>query len=522
MADGTGPAERGSFHSFITGETESVFDFLIRQGGERDFTAATRRIASLSGVACPAAMAREITPTASTEPPSPQPGGRKLPDVRINGRQFRDTVDESWRALLAANSPPQVFRRSRSLVRVVEGGEGPIIERIDEPVLYGHISRVANWVRVTEDAVLHVNPPKDVAREMVANPRDDIPFLETLIRNPVFGRDGDLLTRPGYHASDRLWFAPTPGLALPPIPAAPSADEIAAARSLLLDEALGDFPFCRPSDRAHAVAAILLPFVRRMISGPAPIHLVEAPTPGSGKGLLCHLIQTIATGASCEARTLPEHEDEIRKMFTAELTLGRPVVLLDNGDDTKKIHSSALASVTTSDRWTDRILGESRMTSLANVALWLMTANNPSFSMELARRCVRIRIDPATDQPWRRPGETFRHPQLLVWAREHRAELIAAVLTLVRAWDASERPTPKKGHRLLRAVGGLHRRDPRSRRDPRVPRFARRALRHRGRRWPELARVHVGLVGGVRHAGEARLRTHGVLRGPGSHGVDPG
>jgi len=42
----------------------------------------------------------------------------------------------------------------------------------------------------------------------------------------------------------------------------------------------------RDSDRAHAMAAILLPFMERMIEGLSPIHLIEAPTQGSGKGLL--------------------------------------------------------------------------------------------------------------------------------------------------------------------------------------------------------------------------------------------
>jgi len=55
-------------------------------------------------------------------------------------------------------------------------------------------------------------------------------------------------------------------------------EQVARARALLVDELLVDFPFVKESDRAHAVAAILLPFLRRMIGGLAPIHLIEAPT----------------------------------------------------------------------------------------------------------------------------------------------------------------------------------------------------------------------------------------------------
>ena len=106
-----------------------------------------------------------------------------------------------------------------------------------------------------------------------------------------------------------------------------------------------DFPFVKESDRAHAIAAILLPFLRRMIAGLAPIHLIEAPTQGSGKGLLASLISIVSTGLAAEGRTVPEAEDEVRKMITAELVTGRPIILLDNLSDKRTLESSALASV---------------------------------------------------------------------------------------------------------------------------------------------------------------------------------
>jgi hypothetical protein len=66
------------------------------------------------------------------------------------------------------------------------------------------------------------------------------------------------------------------------------------------------------------------------------------------------------------------------------------------------------------------------------------TGNNPQFSNELARRLVRIRLDAHVDQPWLREG--FRHADLLGWVRQNRARLVAACLTLGRAWIAAGRP----------------------------------------------------------------------------------
>jgi hypothetical protein len=57
----------------------------------------------------------------------------------------------------------------------------------------------------------------------------------------------------------------------------------------MLDELFCDFPFAdEVASRAHATGLALLPFVRRMIIGPTPIHAVTAPpdAAGTGKGLL--------------------------------------------------------------------------------------------------------------------------------------------------------------------------------------------------------------------------------------------
>jgi hypothetical protein len=94
--------------------------------------------------------------------------------------------------------------------------------------------------------------------------------------------------------------------------------------------------------------------------------------------------------------------------------------------------------VLTSVRWTDRKLGESAMASVPNHAVWLMTANNPNLHLELTRRCIRIRIDPRVDRPWKRTS--FKHPEIATWAQDNRAALVASVLTLIRAWMAAGKP----------------------------------------------------------------------------------
>jgi DNA primase len=388
-----------------------------------------------------------------------------FPRIQINDRQLREIVSDAWLAIHRANQhggaiyphTPFLFHRAGRLVRLVIGEFGPEIDEMDEDAVFGLLARTADWHRTLDDAVVETSPPRDTARDMLAYPDLHLPMLEGVISSPVFGRHGELIMTDGYHQDDRLWLSADPNLQLGNLPDEPTAEDIATARTLLFDDLLVDFPFVDDSDRAHTIAAMILPFIRRMIDGATPMHLIEAPTMGSGKGLLANLISIAATAAACEARTLPESEDELRKMLTAELMKGRPIVLLDNANDRKQLHSSSLASVLTSVRWTDRKLGESIMASVPNHAVWLMTANNPNLHLEITRRCIRLRIDPRVDRPWKRTA--FKHPEITTWAKENRSALVGAIVTLIRAWMAAGKPLDRARlgsfERWSAVIGGI-------------------------------------------------------------------
>ena len=371
-----------------------------------------------------------------------------LPQIQINNRQLRDIVRDAWAVIQVTNDPPVIFQRSGGLVRLYhnfdarQGALGPRIEIVVSLLLYHRLAHIADWVKVGSDGVSQTFPSKMVADVMVTCPDSELPVLETVVTAPIFSNDGELIDGPGYHAAQRLWYEPAADLDVSGLPDNPSPEEVAAARDLLLEELLVDFPFVAQSDRAHVLAALLQPAVRQMISGPTPCYDVEAPKPSTGKGLLCNAISIIHTGFACDARTIPGQEDEVRKMITAELATGRPLVLLDNADEKRTLRSPALASVLTFESWTDRVLGYSRMVTLPNRALWMLTGNNPKFNVDMARRCVRIRLDPKTDRPWWRTG--FKHDPLLAWVRENRSRLLRAVFTLVTAWIAAGRPLGRK------------------------------------------------------------------------------
>ena len=363
-------------------------------------------------------------------------GPSALPAIVVNDRQHSELIAQAAAVLVAANDArvhapgsevpragamPLLFVRGRQVVGLRLEREQPRINPVTETEMYGCLLRVADWFTERNDkegpSRRPATPPVDVSRDLLAFPPPGLAELDGVVSTPVFASDGALLARPGYHASERLWLRVDPRLGALDVPLEPTREQLDLARALLETELLADFPWTDPSDRTHMLAALLLPFARRLIDGCTPLHVLEAPTAGSGKGLLAKLVGIIATGEVAHARSLPGDDDEIRKALTAELIRGGPIILLDNLPEGRVLESAALASVLTAELWTDRMLGETRMVVLPNTALWLASANNPRFSLELARRCVRIRIDPKRDMPWRREG--FRHDPLVEWVREN-------------------------------------------------------------------------------------------------------
>jgi len=190
------------------------------------------------------------------------------------------------------------------------------------------------------------------------------------------------------------------------------------------------------ADKAHAVGLALLPYARELIEGATPNHLIEGPCPGVGKGLLADAVLRPATGRNIGILTQAKNDDEWRKRLTACFRESRPVMLLDNV--TYPLDSGVLAAALTAQTWDDRLLGKNETGSFPVRCVWVTTATNPTLSTEIARRSIRIRLDPKQDRPWLREG--FNHPNLGEWVDEHRGELVWAALTLIQAWLVAGRP----------------------------------------------------------------------------------
>ena len=359
-----------------------------------------------------------------------------LPTIVVPGRHLRDIVRDCWSALTVGDRPPTLFNYGGTLAQIRRDDGAIKVEALSITALKGRLDRVANFMKWSkpDNSLSPARPPNDVVEDMLALELP-LPPLSGIAGAPVFDESWTLVDTPGYQPLTRLFFDQR-GCGVPRVPETPSGEDVRRARSLLLDEWLGDFPFVEESSRSHAVAALLSHVLRNRIDGPVPIFAVDAPTAGSGKTLLVESIGIITTGAAPAAMSLPRKDDDLRKQITSVLLNGSPLVLLDN--ITHTLESGVLAAALTSRNWSDRLLGKSETVSVPNNCLWIATGNNLDFGSEIARRTAWIRLDPKVDRPWERSG--FKHDPLGPWVVENRGRLLRALFILVRRWLALGSP----------------------------------------------------------------------------------
>jgi hypothetical protein len=365
----------------------------------------------------------------------------RRPRIDAKRDDYANLARECWDALTQSNDPPRLFIDSEGPIRLEENpttGSVRSMPLTEDRMLF-ELGSAVHWYRTVLIGQMPIekesSPKPALAKQMLASPAIPFPVLERIVRAPIFGADGSLQTTAGYHAANRTYFDGE-GLAIPQVSPKPSAAEFERAYDLIFREFLVDFPFVKPSDAAHALAELLLPFVRAMIPGPCPLHVHEAPMQGTGKDLLAEVMCRVATGADPSTLTYAERSDEFAKRLVSTLRPLPEWTVIPNV--TGKVDNDDLTDLISRGEYQGRLLGASTILRLPARNVWTMTSNNAQLSPDMARRSVRIRLDAQSDRPEERSA--FQHPELKAWTDANRGELIWACLTLVQSWIAAGKP----------------------------------------------------------------------------------
>lgn len=316
--------------------------------------------------------------------------------------------------------------------------EGDVLKVVSKDILLDAVSQLVRPGHENKVTGVWEESWPDLGVQGVTLQRyDSFPLLEQVVRSPFVRADGTVCQRNGYDPDSRTYVLMEPGLeAALAVPEEPTEEDVRAAVKLLLEDWLVDFPFPTDADRANVLAWMITPFVRGQVDV-VPIAVIDGNGPSAGKGLLAELFARLVLGHPMIPSTLPVENDEVRKAITSAMIGGSSVLIWD---EAHVLEGTALAMLLTAPVWRDRKLGVSEMATIPNRVTFAALGNNVTVNGDVGRRAYRIRIHPTMERPADRDVASFRHPDIKRWTEDHRAELLGAVLTLVRSWHVAGRP----------------------------------------------------------------------------------
>jgi hypothetical protein len=251
-----------------------------------------------------------------------------------------------------------------------------------------------------------------------------LPVLVGVVEAPLMRVDGSILTAPGYDESTGLLLQSSVAWRTPPS----LSDEAVAAAVRCLKEPFAQFPLS-PAGLAVVISGIITALQRRLLFS-APIHGIDAPSPGSGKTLLADCIALPATGRESTSISANAGDpEEFRKKLMSICIAGDAIVSIDN--NTRPLANDTLATIVTVPNHSDRFMGGMTTVQVITNILWLATGNNLEFSGDMPSRVIVARIEPDCERPEER---TFNIPDLREHILAHRVELVTAAMTIVQAY----------------------------------------------------------------------------------------
>lgn len=352
-------------------------------------------------------------------------------------------VDSAERILIANVGRLLVFHRGGEVIRVITVRDMTRSGRLSRPsgtVMLHHITppamvelfeREAGWFKLDKnDHRYQVDCPLRVATSYLSRAGQwRVPELRGFIEAPLVLPHGEIVMCGGYDATTRLYLTDD----WPEAMGRSNLQDAQAALKRLL-EPFQEFPFVGREDKAVLVAGILTALQRRILPS-APLFAFTAPAARTGKSLLAESIAIIATGREAPAMAVAAEHDEIRKAVLACLREGHLIVNLDNIEE--PLTSPDLCRAITQPVYSDRVLGESRVLRLPTNVLWTATGNNLTVRGDLAVRTLLCRLDSRVERP---ESRKFGIADLKNWLIEHRRELVAAAIKILRAYELARRP----------------------------------------------------------------------------------
>jgi hypothetical protein len=208
----------------------------------------------------------------------------------------------------------------------------------------------------------------------------------------------------------------------------------------MIDEIFSEFCFASEKDRIHAIAAFITPFLRGLFptfSTRTPVFIYMANRERAGKDYCAGCSGVLYEGVNIEEPAMSNDEkgggnnnEEIRKKIMACMIQGKK--RFHSANNKGLLNNSILEGVTTSETWSDRILGKSENVTFSNEMDFSLSGNlGIRLTPDLANRARIVNLHLVDEDA---NGRKFKNPKLHEWIVKNRSVIISALYSLVRKW----------------------------------------------------------------------------------------
>jgi hypothetical protein len=389
-----------------------------------------------------------------------------VPRVLDNRTAIEVTTEEHLvrdQAIAALAEDPRIFFRGDALVQVIRpdddddelpGGVkvrnasgAPRIVPLDDANLRCILTQRAHLFRWSKDKngepiATDIHPPDWLIKAILA--RHYWPGIRELLSVamcPYVQADGTIMGEEGYDPATGTLMVPC--FLLGKIPVLPTQKDARKAANRIHDR-VGQFPFGDGFDWTAWLTSLLTAIQRPMIAGPVPGFAFNANMAGSGKGLLIDLDGILVWGGPVPTVSYPANAEEADKVALSLALGGVQAVHFDNLAEGQSYGGSAIDSALTTSVKGGRLLGQSRF--INGVPLrpwWSLSGNNISPGRDAHRRWIPVGLRTELETPYER--DDLEIPDLKGHFAEHRGEIVADALIILKAHALANRPRMKGG-----------------------------------------------------------------------------
>jgi hypothetical protein len=272
-----------------------------------------------------------------------------------------------------------------------------------------------------------VHLPTQFVRHFMRRDDGALPTVVAIATAPIVLADGELLAPDGLDRLRGIQFIIPKGLrAIVPQRRDCTPERVKAAMQFLCDEWLVDVATDYTGKATIIAAALTL--IERSLLDQRPAFFVTAGRRGNGKTTTLFMLILAVTGLRPAAAAWSSNEDERRKALLAYFMYGLPYISWDNIPRGTQISCPHIERSCTAAYYADRKLGVSEIVAAAASTIHFFTGNNVGVKGDLASRSLHIRLDVDRVDPENRP---FKHPDPIGWTEKHRADILAALYTIL-------------------------------------------------------------------------------------------